>query len=188
MTQAGTQPPIAPPVEPVQAAIADEILRDELVRHALARLGKLLADRPLSVRVTTAEDAVQDTIKRALDRRAAFNPERATTAGWVHGILDHVLSEHCRALRKQPAQQPTDGAGWDNLATKMSDSDDPNTLPRLLARLSDEQRKIVVLHHLDGWTHEQIAVELGINVPGSRTRLARAMVELKRLAEMEVGQ
>src|SRR5262249_50887908 len=110
-----------------------------------------------------------------------------TVAAWMHGILERVLHERCRSLRKQPVQPAANPAAWDSLAARMSDADGSAELTSLLARLPEEQRQIITLHHLDGLSHEQIAAEFKISVGCSRVRLARAMTELKRLAAEEGG-
>ena len=106
-------------------------------------------------------------------------------AAWLHGILEHVLHEQCRVLRKQPAQPTADPGAWDGLAACLSAPNDSPELATFLANLPDEQRQIVVMHHLEGMPHEQIGNALGISAGNSRVRLARAMIELKRLAPKE---
>ncbi|QJW94153.1 RNA polymerase sigma factor [Frigoriglobus tundricola] len=189
MTQAGTQQPLAaPPDDPVRAALDDPELRNVLICHAVARLGCLLADRYPDVRRDTAEDAVQDVYKRVLEQRSRFDPNSGTVAAWMHGILNLVLHERCRAIRKQPAQPTADPVAWDGLAARMSDLDGVGDLTRLLDKLSEDHRRIVTLHHLDGLSHEQIAAQLGVSVGNSRLRLARAMRTLRDLGEQEGGR
>lgn len=188
MTQAGTQPPAAPPTDPVRAALDDPGVLSDLIRHACSRLGVLLADRPPTVREDLTRDAVQEAIRRALSRPGTYDGEHGPVAPWLHGILERVLHELCRALRKQPAQPDADPAGWENIAARMSDPDRVAELTPLLGRLTGEQRQIIALHHLDGLPHDRIAAELGISVGNSRLRLARAMRALRELAEKEGGR
>jgi RNA polymerase sigma-70 factor (ECF subfamily) len=180
MTPTAPPTPASQPDDPVRAAVNAPGVREELRHHALARLGVWLADRPPTARAAEAEDAVQDAVERGLARRSTFDPARGTARGWLHGILDRVVSERCRALRKLPAQPPADPAAWDVVAACLED--DPDTLAELLDRLPADQRLIVTLHHLDGLTHRQIGERLGISEQNSRVRLARAMLGLKRLA------
>jgi RNA polymerase sigma-70 factor, ECF subfamily len=185
MTHAGAQPTTATPVDAVRAALDDPELRNELIRHALSRLGKLLADRPAAVRADIAGDAVQEASKRAWERRAEFDASRSVAA-WLHGILELVMYEHCRTLHKQPAQPDANPAAWDAMAEHFAS--DSVELNELLNALSADQRRIVTMHHLDGLGHEQIAAELGISVGNSRVRVARAMIALRELAAKEGGR
>jgi RNA polymerase sigma factor (sigma-70 family) len=186
MTEARTQPTTAPPDCPVRAALDDPALRDELRCHALVRLTILLANRPRAARLQLLDDAIQETAKRALSRVATYSATQATPAGWIHGILNNVLSEQCRASRKLPVQLASDPDGWESLAARFNEA--PKVLAELLAGLPDEQRRIITMHHIDGLSHEEIAAELRISVGASRVRLNRAMAALKQLAEKGGGR
>lgn len=188
MTQAGTQPPLTAPLDdPVRAALDDCDLRAGLDCHARARLGQLLSDRPLAVRREQAEDAVQEVCRRALEVRERFDSATGTVAAWLHGMLERVLHERCRAVRKQPLQPTAEPDAWGALAARMSAPSGSEELTRLLALLPEEPRRIVTLHHLDGLSHDEIAARLGISPSNSRVRLARAMNALRTLGE-QVGE
>lgn len=60
---------------------------------------------------------------------------------------------------------------------------DPGLLPAL-ARLSMQQRTVVVLVHGYGWSQAEVAVMLGVNPSTVREHLGRAMSRLR--AELEV--
>ncbi len=52
-------------------------------------------------------------------------------------------------------------------------------LERAIASLPDGHREVLVLHDLEGYTHEEIAARLGI-VPGtSKSQLSRARASLR---------
>lgn len=185
MTPATHPPPIAPPDDPVRRAAEDPETRAGLLAHACARLGHLLGDRPAIARKELAEEAVQEVLRRALTRSAGYDPARATPIGWLHGFLNHVLSEQCREVRKQPAQPDADPAVWDALEARLA-GDAPD-LTDLLDALPADQRHIVSIHHLDGMSHREIADRLGISEAASRVRLARAMNALRQLAARKEG-
>jgi RNA polymerase sigma-70 factor (ECF subfamily) len=186
MTQAGTEPAAALPIDPVRAALDDPDVRTKLLHHAVARLTLWLADRRQSVG-DEAGEAVQEACKRAVERAAEFDPARSRVAAWLHGILNNVLHEHCRAIHKAPQQPEASPAEWENLAAPMMD-DDPARLDRLLEGIREDDRQIVTMHHLDGLSHDEIATAMKISVGTSRIRMYRAMTELKKLAAKEGGQ
>ena len=49
------------------------------------------------------------------------------------------------------------------------------------ARLSPGARTVFVMHDIEGYTHEEIARELGITAGGSKSQLFKARVKLRRL-------
>jgi RNA polymerase sigma-70 factor (ECF subfamily) len=49
------------------------------------------------------------------------------------------------------------------------------------AKLSPGARAIFVLHDVEGYTHEEIAQELGITAGGSKSQLFKARAKLRKL-------
>ena len=54
-------------------------------------------------------------------------------------------------------------------------------LERALSRLPDHQRVVVVLHDVEGFTHEEIARHLGVATGTTKATLSRARATLRRL-------
>lgn len=54
-------------------------------------------------------------------------------------------------------------------------------LERALSQLPDHQRVVVVLHDVEGFTHEEIARQLGIATGTAKATLSRARSVLRRL-------
>jgi len=189
MTPAEIHQAQAAATDRVRAALEDPGLRMQLYRHALARLGQVLSNRPRAFREEIAAEAVQEAFARAFERQNEFNPAQLPVPGpWIHGILERVLQEHVRSLRKQPAQPAADPVGWENVTAQISDPNRRGELMKILEQLPEDQRRIVQLHHLEGMTHEQIAATQHISVACSRVRLARAMQALRSIAAKGGGQ
>jgi RNA polymerase sigma-70 factor, ECF subfamily len=186
MNPAATQPAAAPPDDPVRAALDDTALRDELLNHALAILGRRLADRPAADRIDKAKEAFQETYVRALQKRHDYNSTRPVRP-WLHGIMTNVLSETTRSLRRFPAQESADAAAWERLADDLApDAADvvPNRLAvaAYLAKLPPEHREVLQLRFYDGLSHDEIAVRLCISPGNARVRLCRALNAAKAIA------
>ena len=172
---------LAPPADPIRAALDDPALWNRLSKHALCRLNRWLADKPRTRRVQESQEIVAETMKRAWQNRAVFNPAAGVVAGWVHGILVRVTNEHCRKLRKLPTQPPADFDARTATIVEPPIGD----LTRYLERLSPEDRALIQWFHLDEDSHADIANRLGISEGTVRTRLCRAMARLKKLANGE---
>ena len=54
-------------------------------------------------------------------------------------------------------------------------------LERALSHLPDHQRVVVVLHDIEGFTHEEIGRQLGIATGTAKATLSRARAVLRRL-------
>jgi RNA polymerase sigma-70 factor (ECF subfamily) len=181
-----TQPPPASLRDPVRTALDDVAVREELLNHALAVLGRRLADRPAADRLDKAKEAFQETYARALQKRQDYNPTRPA-APWLHGIMSNVLSETVRSLRRSPAQESADSAAWERLAVDLS-PDAAHLVPtRLdvagyLTNLPPEHREVLTLRFYEGLSHDEIATRLGISPGNARVRLCRALGAAKVIA------
>jgi len=111
MTPVVTAKSDAPPGDPIRAALDDPRVRTGLVNHAHAIIGRWQHRRPTGERQTMAEEALQETITRALQRPDKFDHDTGTVAAWLHGILSNVLRE--TAPHSQSAASPATGpSGW----------------------------------------------------------------------------
>jgi RNA polymerase sigma factor (sigma-70 family) len=191
MTQTGPQP-VALPNDPVRTALDDSVLRDRLLNHALALLGKRFRHGPETDWREAAMVAFQDTCVRALEKRHNYNAT-LPIAPWLHGVMNLVLCETIRSREKLPVQELSDTAAWEALAIDLT-PDVAETVPNQLAvahylgRLRADERQIVELRYLQDLTHDEIAAVLGITPGAARVRLSRALVALKAVAGRAVRE
>ncbi len=173
----------APPNDPVRNALDDSALRDGLLTHALAILGRRLRHRTVADRTDVAMVALQETCVRALEKRDQYLPTLPVRP-WLHGIMNLVLCETIRGVRRAPAQELKDAAAWEALAIDLT-PDVAETVPNrlaisdYLAGLREEERQVVELRFDQGLSHDEIATRLGITSGNARVRLSRALVALK---------
>jgi RNA polymerase sigma-70 factor (sigma-E family) len=125
-----------------------------------------------------AEDAVQEGFVAAIRKKRELarvgNPE-----AWVRTVaLNRIRSgwRHTSVVRRyQPAvpgpQQPLE-IGPEHVA-----------IITALAQLNDNQRRVVVLHHLADLSTAQIAHELGVSEGTVKSRLARARALLAEMLD-----
>jgi RNA polymerase sigma factor (sigma-70 family) len=132
-----------------------------------------------------AEDLAAETFATAYRRRASFDPGRASLRSWLYGIATNLVRNHWRAeqhllaldARLVPEVEPggSPEAVDDRVTAAM-------LAPRLaagLARLTRDQREVLLLSAWAGLTHEEIAAVLDI-APGTvRSRLSRARAALR---------
>ena len=55
------------------------------------------------------------------------------------------------------------------------------TIDQAVQQLSPGARTVFILHDVEGYTHEEIAAELGITSGGSKSQLFKARAKLRRL-------
>ena len=130
-----------------------------------------------------AREMVQDVFVRAWERLASFRGESALRT-WLHRLGVNLILERLRATRRDAlrfADDPGDlpAAGW-TLDRRLDAEMD---LAAALDRLPTGSRMVLVLHDIEGYSHEEIAAMTGIAPGTSRAQLWRARRHLSRMLD-----
>ena len=98
----------------------------------------------------------------------AFRAE-STFRTWFTGIALNCFRERRRrAARAGPAAEPA-------MAESRTQAEGPTLdVSEVLDWLSAPHREVLILHDVEGFTHEEIARALGIEIGTSKSRLSRA--------------
>lgn len=140
-----------------------------------------------------AEDATQEIFIKAWSNLSRFrNASRFTT--WLHSIaVRHCLDAFRKRNREAARREPTsleEGVDLDHLPER-----DPSMIPGTaqwnlcrsiqdaVERLPEDQRAVVILYYLAGYSVEEIASSLGMHPNTIYARLNKSLSRLKR----EVG-
>ncbi len=143
-------------------------------RHA-GGLGRL-AWRLLGSRAE-AEDVVQDLFARLPESLGSYREEGRLEA-WLRRLAVNLALKRLRrgrVRREIPLERGLsvgEGAGGESLEVR-----------RAVEALPVEQRAVVVLKVVEGYSHEEIAAILGISRGASEVRLSRAMKRLREVLE-----
>lgn len=156
---------------------------EQLYRRHSARLFAVL--RRLCGQEARAEELLQDAFVRAWQALPGFRFESAFGT-WLHRLAVNTALMDLRSRRGGEALETDDEAlAWQ--ATP--DSAGHRTalgldLERAVASLPPRARAVLVLYDIEGWTHDEIATELGMAVGSSKAQLHRARQLLRtRLGE-----
>lgn len=129
-------------------------------------------------REVEAQELLQDTWIRAATRLASFRWQSALST-WLHGIALNAWREASRARRDAPVSLealPEEAAAPPQPESGGARLD----LERAVARLPEGYREVLVLHDIEGYTHEEIADHLGIATGTSKSQLSRARDSVRR--------
>ena len=153
---------------------------DQLVRrhlrsaHAVARAN---LDNP-----DDADDVCQDAFIRALERiDACRNPERFR--GWFMAIVRNTARnrrDYNRIRDASPLDKAHSAASGDDPLAAAVRSELRSQLGEAMTHLTKLQRRVLVLYDLEGWSHREIAGELGISAGSSRVHLHVARRSMRR--------
>ena len=174
---------------PTDRDLADRVARDgdeaafrTLYRRYTPGLYRFVL-RLLAGNEVDAEDLVQQTWVKAVEGLPSFRWE-AAFGTWLRGIGLNC----CRAtFRRQDAKW----LALDDRSEPTATVDRPHEridLESALARLPTGYRTVVVLHDVEGFTHEEIGERLGISANTSKSQLSRARRLLRSLLAPPEGQ
>jgi RNA polymerase sigma-70 factor, ECF subfamily len=133
---------------------------------------KLTGDRTLS------EDLVQEVFLRILKYRQSYRPGTPFRA-WVYQIARNARIDHFRKFPRErafepemlPPVRPTDSA---------QEQQEVELLHRALLQLPEDKREILLLCRFQELKYEEIAELLSCELNTVRTRIHRALQELRK--------
>jgi RNA polymerase sigma-70 factor (ECF subfamily) len=118
----------------------------------------------------TPEDLVQETWIRAVSRLGRFE-WRSSLSTWLTGILVNLFRESLRSDRRMK---------WTDLDEEAIEwpaapgADARLDLARAVERLAPGARAVLLLHDVEGYTHQEIGEFLAISPGTSKSQLCRA--------------
>jgi RNA polymerase sigma-70 factor (ECF subfamily) len=136
----------------------DERAFRELYRRHTPALYQLVL-RMLGGVASDAEDVVQETLDSAPVRQALEVPLGIEPAHMGHG--DRAQSGARGAAQAARARAPKSSDEHPGLSTRPVRDADRIDLERAIARLPNGYRAVLVLHDVEGFTHEEIGRQLG---------------------------
>jgi RNA polymerase sigma-70 factor (ECF subfamily) len=161
-------------------ARGDERAFRELYRRHTPRLYQFVL-RLLGGVEFDAEDVVQETWIRATERLAQFRWESSFST-WLTGIGLNL----CRDLwRKRNGRELDWNADVEPVAEATTADVGMIDVERAIAVLPSGYRTVLILHDLEGCTHEQVGQRLGITAGTSKSQLFNARRMMRALLNPE---
>lgn len=153
-----------------------------LVERELPRLRRYA--RALTRRADRADDLVQETLVRAIAKSDLWQAGTDIRA-WLFTIMHNL---HVNMVRRAMRDDAT--VDIEQMSSSLMAITDPTASRQLreldtaLARLSAEQREVILLVGLEGMSYEAAAQILEVPVGTVRSRLSRGRDALRQLMDM----
>ncbi len=144
-------------------------MADRLVSYAFG----MLRDRQ------AAEDAVQQAFLELAGSAASFRGDGRALRAWMYRAVRFNCLDEVRRRTRRP-EQPTADLPETAAADEIDISFDPE-LEEALGELNEQQRSIIVLKHVLGFSGDEIAVILDSNRAAVYASGARAERRLKKI-------
>lgn len=128
-----------------------------------------------------ADDLVQSACERALSRLHQWRPGTRLDS-WMYRILQTVWIDRLRSRRTRMEAEPEvlERLAGGDARRELEARLDLARVRRLIAALPEEQRVVLVLVTVEGFSYKDAAETLGIPIGTVMSRLARARLELGR--------
>jgi RNA polymerase sigma-70 factor (ECF subfamily) len=131
-----------------------------------------------------AEDMLQDGFVRVYRDMAQFRAEGALGA-WIRRIMVNTALSHLRK-QKEFIQYTGDFVAFENTVRteeNIAANLDAEYLMSLLQKLPPGYRTVFNLYAIEGFSHEEIAEQLGISTGTSKSQLYKAREYLKKMID-----
>jgi RNA polymerase sigma-70 factor (ECF subfamily) len=154
-------------------AAAERALYDAHVDRVYRLAYRLAGDDEL------ARDFTQETFIRAFERLDTFRGESRLST-WLHTIATTVALNGLRKVKRfrtrETVLEAADGVAG---GARSAEPDLKTRLRDAIDALPQKYRVVVVMHDVEGYTHEEIAAALGMEVGTSKAQLSRARAKLR---------
>ncbi|MCG6117759.1 MAG: RNA polymerase sigma factor [Aquimonas sp.] len=164
------------PEDPLQAlarrAAAGEVAAfEQLYRDQRARLHALIW-RLTGGAGARSEELLQDTFLAAWRALPGFRFE-SSVATWLHRLAMNTALMDLRG-RRESEDLETDDAALEHMPRPCERSELRHDLARGMLQLPPRARAVLVLHDIEGLTHQEIGAALGIAAGSCKAHLFRA--------------
>lgn len=176
---------VTPTIEAAAVLISADVLAAATGdRRAFERVYRLHVERVFSICArmlgdrVAAEEVTQDVFVRVWEKLPGFRGDSAFST-WLHRVAVNVVLTQRKTVGIQQARTIDDENAIESAPSAPVSVGDRLDLESAIARLPKGARHIFVLHDVEGFTHEEIGVQLGITPGGSKAQLHRARLLLR---------
>lgn len=161
-------------------------------RKAQEKLYKLTASKMLGVcmRYTNnraeAEDILQTGFVRVFTRMDSYRNEGAFE-GWIRRIMVNTAIESFRRNKRMIQAEDLHELGEESVPASEIDELAYEDLINIIQQLPAGYKIVFNMYGIEGYTHKEIAEELGISESTSKTQLLRAREWLKKRIKLLEG-
>ena len=167
----------------------DRTAWEQLYRRLYPRLRSYLVRH---VGYEGVEDAVNETMAKAIAGIETYRSGPSGFDGWVFGIARHVCADHFRRFTRDRRQHAlahrVNGHGPDGDLPVDHDldlADDHARLRTMFSKLQPAEQEILELRIVAGLSAEEVAALLQRQPGAVRTSQSRALAHLRRLMDAE---
>lgn len=127
-----------------------------------------------------AQDMLQDGFVKVFQNLNRYQ-DRGSLEGWIRRIMVNTAIDHLRRRKKNQQDVELNETIVDSEVSDAVDQLEAEFLMELVQSLPDGYRAVFNLYAIEGYSHQEIAQQLGISEGTSRSQYTRARRQLQRL-------
>lgn len=126
----------------------------------------------------TAQDYAQETWVRVIRALPTFRGESKFST-WLHRI---AVNAALQSRRRESTRQDREVAIPDTVPVRYSPGDPllAQRLEKAMDRLPEGMRRVLILHDVEGYTHQDIGKMLGVTAGTSKSQLFKARAKMRQ--------
>lgn len=176
-------------------------MQDHLVEEALSgnrhSLARLLYDNyemvfkyliKFTLNKSLAEDLVQETMIRAIEKIRLFDEGKAKFSTWLIAIAQNLYLDSIRKKKREQKHIEEEVRPEDLYEVVNEHNEDWDRVLDALARMPDESRVPLVLKHYYGYSLEEIAGVMSIPLGTVKSRIHNAIKFVRKELEPDAGK
>jgi RNA polymerase sigma-70 factor (ECF subfamily) len=133
-----------------------------------------------------AAEIVNDSFLKVFAKIEHFDQSKPFRA-WLRRIVVNTSIDYYRRTKKHASFADISHAASEEADTDAVDLLSAEEIYRIIQELPDPYRITFNLYEVEGFSHEEIAVKLGIPEGTSRSNLSRAKIKLRQLVKKHLG-
>lgn len=127
-----------------------------------------------------AEDVLITAFTKIMDKIGQYKHE-GSFEGWMRRIVVNESLTYLRRNRNMYLETELEAADYEPDYQSLSDSLEAEDLLKMISELPSGYRIVFNLYAIDGYSHKEIAEQLGISENTSKSQLSRARTYLQKL-------
>ena len=132
--------------------------------------------------VMEAEDILVTAFMKVFDKIAQFKSE-GSFEGWIRRIVVNEALTYLRRHRSMYLETELEAADREPDYNSLSDHLEAEDLLKMIQELPTGYRIVFNLYAIDGYSHKEIAEQLGISENTSKSQLSRARTYLQKVLQ-----
>ncbi len=132
-----------------------------------------------------AEDILQEGLIQIFQQIKKYDPAKGTFASWSARVIVNKALEYLRKWRRLKFQEDLDGMQEDLILDNSIVEDiSAKELIKTIQKLPTGYQVVFNMYTIEGYSHKEIAEQLGISVGTSKSQLSKAKKILRNWIEV----